>query len=138
MTEFDPTLTDRFERGEIVPTSFGHLDHVRVAFEMLERYEFVEACSRYARTIRKMARDAGAYEKYNTTITIAFMSLVAERKARNPGGDIAVFMADNPDLLDKKILGSWYSFERMTSAVARQQFLMPDRVAGAVRDEAIA
>ncbi|MEO0420440.1 MAG: hypothetical protein AAF249_16390 [Pseudomonadota bacterium] len=138
MTEFDPTLTDRFERFEIVPTEFWHLDHVQVAFEMFERYDFIEACSRYASTIRKMATDSGAPAKYNATITIAFMSLVAERKACSPDGDLTAFFKDNPDMLDKKVLCTWYSPKRMTSSIARQQFLMPDKINGVAYEQATA
>lgn len=126
MPDFDPTLTDRFESGRIAPADFGHHDHVQVAWEMLERYDFLEASTRYGQTIRRMAESVGALEKYNATITLAFMSIIAERRLHASHGGFAAFLAANPDLLEPNLLDRWYSRERLTSPLARAQFLMPD------------
>lgn len=120
------SLLERFEALEIPAPDFHHEDHVRVAYAMLETHDFFEACTRYARTIQEMATRVGVPEKFNATITIAFMSLVAERRAHATHADPALFLADNPDLLDKTLLRGWYSEERLTSATARAQFLLPD------------
>ena len=72
---------------------------------------------------------AGAPEKFNATITLAFLSLIAERMAGKAYTDFAEFETANPDLASMAVLGQWYSKERMTSPTARKQFLMPDRVA---------
>ncbi|MEM8499702.1 MAG: hypothetical protein AAF542_16890 [Pseudomonadota bacterium] len=120
------SLLQQFEALKISTPDFHHEEHVRVAFEMLNSYDFVEACSRYANTIQAMAQSAGAPEKYNTTITFAFMSLVAERKANSDHTDVDSFLANNPHLLDRSLLDGWYSKERLTSATARGQFLLPD------------
>lgn len=118
---------ERFERLEVDPATFCHIDHLEAAYAMLSKYDFVDACTRYAATIKSMAESVGALEKFNATITIAFMSVVAERKYRagNTGWD--AFIASNPDLLDRNLLGAWYSRERLSSDVARVQFLLPDR-----------
>ena len=58
----------------------------------------------------------------------AFMSLIAERKGQSGPDGLASFLALNPDLLDKDVLKRWYSEERLTSATARGQFLLPDKV----------
>lgn len=122
------TLLHEFEALEISAPDFHHENHIRVAFEMLETYDFVDACGRYARTIQAMAQKVGVPEKYNATITFAFMSLVAERKAEFSQAGADAFVVSNPDLLDKSLLGNWYSEERLTSAAAREQFLLPDLV----------
>ncbi|MEM8766946.1 MAG: hypothetical protein AAGE43_05860 [Pseudomonadota bacterium] len=124
----DIGLADRFEQLQISAPDFHHEDHVKVAFDMLDRYDFVDACSRYASTIRAMAQKVGVPEKFNATITFAFMSVIAERKAGMPGADLTSFLAANPDLLDKDVLTAWYSEGRLTSPTARRQFLLPDRV----------
>lgn len=121
-------LLERFETRQIAAPDFHHKDHILVAFEMLKKYDFVDACTRYASTIREMAESVDALEKYNTTITIAFMSLIAERKAMSDNDDLNGFLANNPDLLDKSVLKTWYTQERLSSAMARGQFLLPDRV----------
>jgi hypothetical protein len=120
------TLTDQFEARSIEPAAFGHVDHVAVALEMLGRYPFVEACSRYAETIKAMAEGVGAPEKFNATITIAFMSLIAERRERSATKDLIAFLDESPELLDRNLLKQWYSNERLHSTLARRQFLLPD------------
>lgn len=119
-------LLAQFEEFEISAPDFHHVDHIRVAYEMLSRYDFVDATARYASTIRTMAERVGVPEKYNTTITFAFMSLVAERKAQSMHVDLESFLTANPDLMKKDVLHGWYSTERLTSATARSQFLLPD------------
>ena len=131
MTDTNDKLLERFEQLEIHAPDFHHEDHVRVAYAMLDRYEFVEACARYAATIRTMAENVGVPDKFNATITFAFMSLIAERKSQSEPDDVAQFLAANPDLLESDVLSSWYSRERLTSAAARRQFLLPDRALGA-------
>ncbi|MFQ5634926.1 MAG: hypothetical protein ACE5G3_06310 [Gammaproteobacteria bacterium] len=127
MSDAGCDLLRRFERGEIEPASFGHRDHVKVACEMLGQYDFVDACTRYTAAIRAMAESAGAPQKFNATITFAFMSLIAERKSRAGSADVDSFLASNPDLLDKNLLRRWYSEERLVSQLAREQFLLPDK-----------
>lgn len=74
-----------------------------------------------------MAEHVGVAEKYNATITFAFMSLIAERKSLSPSDDFESFLESNPDLLDKSVLRRWYSEKRLFSALARKQFLLPDK-----------
>lgn len=119
---------ERFERFDVDPASFRHVDHLEAAFAMLTKYSFIEACARYSQTIKTMAESVGALDKFNTTITIAFMSIVAERRDRTGSKDWPSFVASNSDLLDKAILENWYSKDRLNSDLARTQFLLPDKV----------
>jgi len=125
-------LLERFETLKIAPADFSHSDHLQVAYAMLEKYEFVDACTRYAATIKAMAESVGALDKYNATITIAFMSVIAERKASSDEANLQAFLTSNPDLQDRNILMSWYSKERLTSDLARKQFLLPDNFHGGI------
>lgn len=120
-------LLEQFENFQISAPSFHHLDHIRVAFAMLDKYDFIDACTLYAGTIRAMANNVGMPEKFNATITFAFMSLVAERKTEMECKDIGAFLTANPDLHDKNILKRWYTETRLTSTIARNQFLLPDK-----------
>ncbi len=135
MCETIAALMDRFERLDIKPQDFGHFDHVKVAYGMLGRYDFMDASHRYALTIKAMADRAGAPEKFNATITFAFMSLIAERISNMDSSNrdkegFDAFLSSNPDLLKTNALSAWYSHERLTSAKARTQFLLPDRPLG--------
>ncbi len=128
MADAEDDLAWRFEHGRIDPAAFGHVDHVEVAYAMLSKYDFIEACARYAATIKSMAESVGASKKFNATTTIAFMSLIAERKARSGNADFNAFLASNQDLLDRDVLMAWYSHERLASDRARCQFLLPDKI----------
>lgn len=127
MTARTAELTRSFEARDLDPAAFRHGDHVAVAYEMLRRYDFLNATAKYGASLNAIATKAGAADKYNTTITVAFMSLIAERIDRDDCADYDDFIAENPDLLSKDILKAWYSPERLKSPLARSTFLMPDR-----------
>lgn len=121
-----PELTKSFEARDIDTSAFRHLDHIGVAYEMLRKYPFIEAAVRYGENINIIATKAGAATKFNTTITFAFMSLIAERMATTDHADNDDFITRNQDLLSKDILEQWYTPERLRSDLARKIFLMPD------------
>ncbi len=126
-------LTDALEQQTIDVSAFRHRDHVGVACEMLRRYPYLDAAVRYADAIKGVATKAGVPEKFNLTITLAFLSMIAERMATVPHDSVADFIDRNPDLLTKQVLERWYAPSRLTSALARDVFLMPDN--GAVSGE---
>ena len=127
MTTRDSQLLRQFEAIEIEGDSFRHRQHVEVAFEMLDKYSFLEACQKYSNVINTMAVRAGAADKFNVTITFAFLSIIAERKAQMPNAELDGFLSANSDLLDKELLKGWYSDERLRSVDARRHFLLPDK-----------
>lgn len=121
-------LTEAFEAGTLDPATFTHQDHVAVAYDMLNAYEFLEACQKYAETIRALAEKAGAPMKFNATITLAFLSLIAERMSAGQYRGYEDFISQNADLKSKQVLEKWYSAERLTCETARKVFLLPDAV----------
>lgn len=125
MTTDSPELA-RFLRVEIVPGEFPHREHVHIAFEMLKRHDFPETVLHFSRTLRAMAEKAGRPEAFHQTVTIAFLSLIAERMECAGVADFADFVQANPDLLEKTLLTRWYGAERLASAAARRTFLLPD------------
>lgn len=126
MTSDYADLTRSFEAQDLDASRFRHMDHIGVAYEMLEHHDFIEATSRYARNIRAIAAKAGNPDKFNATITLAFMSLIAERMVSREYRDYDDFIAQNPDLTSMDVLKKWYSPERLHSAPAREVFLLPD------------
>lgn len=118
-------LTRSFEAHELHNASFHHADHVQVAHDLLCKYDFIDAVAIYAKGIRTLATKAGAPQKFNTTITYAFMGLIAERMATARLSDFASFVSENPDLLSKNALGKWYTSERLQSDLAPKIFLLP-------------
>lgn len=124
--KMNTAFSERFEREEITAEDFGHREHVQAAFELLNKYDFIEATARYAKTIKSMAAGAGVPEKFNVTITVAFMGLIAERMLQAGGDpDFDSFYARNPDLTGNA-LAPWYSAERISCDLSRKVFLMPD------------
>ncbi|MCU9847987.1 hypothetical protein OEZ60_08205 [Defluviimonas sp. WL0024] len=114
------------ETGTLDPAGFTHRDHVLTAWEALRRDDFFIAACRYASAIRRLAQSCGRPEKYSATITLAFLSLIAERM--EPASDDAErFLAENPGLLAAGILEHYYSAERLASARGRRVALLPDR-----------
>ena len=124
-----PDLLTRFEGGDIDPATFTHADHLRAAYHMLRAHEFFEAAHRYAAALRALTLRAGAPEKFSATVTLGFLSLIAERMEAHDPGDADAFVDANPDLT-AGALAARYSPERLGSALARRAVLLPDRIAG--------
>jgi hypothetical protein len=118
---------DALVDGSLAPEAFTHADHFAVAFEALRRHPFEEAHAVVTDGIRALASRAGVPEKFNATITFAYMSAIAERMARAPGDDLERFLADNADLLDRAFLTARYTPDRLASPLARTTPLLPDR-----------
>ena len=127
MTNFNEHLVEAFKARTLDPGAFHHEDHVYVAYALLRKNRFLDAATDYAKSIEAMAIKDGAPDKFNITITLAFMSLIAERMAGTAHADYEEFIARNPDLLSKDLLQAWYTPARMHSRLGRVAFLMPDR-----------
>lgn len=119
------TLADTFERHELDKCEFSHADHVGVAYELLGRYDFLTATVTYARGIKTLAEKAGAPDKFNTTITFAFLSLIAERMNTTAHSEYGDFIRGNEDLLSSDVLSTWYDRARLASDLGRTIFLLP-------------
>jgi hypothetical protein len=117
------------ENGALDPARFPHPEHVRLACEMLARYPFGEAVTRFSRGLKLLAAKAGRPEVYHETITVAFLALVSERRARGGAQDWSEFKWANGDLLDKRCLGKWYTAEQLASDLARRTFCLPQGAA---------
>jgi hypothetical protein len=116
----------RFLEGAIAAGDFPHREHVRMAFEMLRRHDFAETVLHFSRALRTMAQRAGKPQAFHQTVTIAFLSLIAERLEGGRWSAFADFARDNPDLLEKGLLARWYRPERLASEPARRTFLLPE------------
>ncbi len=122
----DPPTLDLFLRGRIDAAAFRHADHVRTGFALLKAHDFPFAFHELSQGLKTMAARAGDPGAYHATITLAFLSLIAERSATGGGGTADDFLRRNPGLLDKTILHRWYSPERLASGTARRIFLLPE------------
>jgi hypothetical protein len=114
-----------FERGLLDPAQFPHAEHLRFGYEMLDRYSFGEAVSRFSGGLKLLAAKAGKLEVYHETITVAFLALINERRGRDKARAWSEFKQDNSDLFDKRCLQKWYGAEQLSSDLARRIFCLP-------------
>lgn len=122
------------ETGALDPALFPHPEHVRLAYEMLGRHPFGDAVARFSRGLRLLAAKAGQPEVYHETITVAFLAVIGERRARAKDADWNEFKTNNSDLLDKRCLDRWYDADYLRSDLARKTFCLPSpRIAIPIR-----
>jgi hypothetical protein len=127
MTPDCPDL-ERFMRGEIDAANFPHREHVRLAFEMLRRHDFAESVWLFSRALRTMTAKAGKPQAFHQTITVAFLSLVAERMELGGQADFVAFEHAHPELIDKALVAHWYPRDQLASELARRTFVLPERI----------
>ncbi len=120
-------LVRRFESGELDPATFRHGDHVRLAWGLLQHHDFFEAHSRLRAGLKSLAARAGRPGAYHETITLAFLAVIYERVQQDKDLGWDAFSRRHADLLDKAVLGRFYSPPRLSSREAREGLLLPDR-----------
>ena len=84
MQEVLPDELEKFLHGALDPAQFRHADHIRVAFEMLRRHDFLDTARAYSNGLKALASKAGRPTADHETITLAFLSLIAERLDHHP------------------------------------------------------
>jgi hypothetical protein len=105
----------------------GHREHVHLTWLAVRRYGRRAAIGLVSDGIQATARYAGAPQKYHSTISRAWVELVAFHVAEHDAGDFDAFAARNPALLDKRLLTRFYRPATLASAPARSGWVEPDR-----------
>jgi hypothetical protein len=126
----DREWMEQFENATLPNDSFHHADHVKMAFLYLRKYPALEALDRFSSALTRFAKAHGKSDRYNETVTWAFLFLIRERLARaGCSQNWEEFAASNTDLLrwDEHILKKYYRPETLSSALAKCTFVFPDR-----------
>jgi hypothetical protein len=126
----DDEWMEQFENATLPNDSFHHTDHLKMAFLYLQKYPALEALDRFSSALTRFAEAHGKLDRYNETITWAFLLLIRERLARADSSQTwEEFTASNSDLLrwDEHVLKKYYRPETLTSPLAKRTFLFPDR-----------
>ena len=123
----DQAFARAFESGSVTPDAFNHVAHVRLAWVYLHESASVEdALTRMRAAIRRVAAAAGASQKYHETITVLWIRLLADVRARGASGEIAEVLRAQPALADRDLPMQYYSRERLFSDAARAAWVEPD------------
>jgi hypothetical protein len=122
----DKEFLTAFESSTLSRRDWTHAAHLRTAWLYLTRLPLGEALHRVRDGIRRY-NAAVRSDGYHETVTVAFVALVGSRL--RAGEDFAGFRTRNPDLFAQSpsVLERHYSRAALCSAVARQQFVRPDR-----------
>ena len=102
-----------------------------MAFLYLQKHTPLEALGRFSSALARFAAANGNPNLYNETITWALLLLIRERVARADSPQTwAEFSASNTDLLrwDDNILKKYYRPETLSSELAKNVFLFPDKL----------
>lgn len=134
MTRYETKLAELCD-DTLDASTFTHADHIGVAYEALAQHDFLTALTTVSRGIERAALRAGATDKFNTTITLAYMSEIAELMAQDLRADADSFMKAHPHLVQGSPLKR-YSAGRATSELARKTALLPDLPASVKTDRA--
>jgi hypothetical protein len=125
-------LIARLEDGTLPAESFHHEDHVKVVFHSLRKYPATEVLRRFPEALVRFSTAHGKPGLYHETITWAFVLLIRERMERGANDQTwEEFAETNSDLLNWKdnILRKYYRKETLASELARNVFLLPDKLA---------
>lgn len=105
---------------------FGHREHLEVAWSYLRLYPIDAAIDIMTAAIRHVARRHGAPDKYHETITRSWLHFVAVHRQRWGAETFEAFLDRNPELLDRDLVGHFYSRELISSESARAAWVAPD------------
>jgi hypothetical protein len=113
---------------------FGHRQHVHLTWLAVRRYGTAAAVGLVSDGIQQTARYTGAPQKYNATVSRAWVELVGHHAAEPAPGDpnpadFAAFAGHHPALLDKRLLTRFYRPSTLASPAARAGWVEPDLTA---------
>jgi len=123
----DDAFLAGFEAGSL--RSFGHRDHLRVAFAYARRGGAEHAVDAARRGLRHIAAAHGEPERYHETLTTAWARVVAHHSLASGDGGFDAFLTAYPQLLRRDLLLGHYTRERLFSPAARARFVEPDLLA---------
>ncbi len=119
----------QMQSGTLAAASFTHIEHIRLAWYYLNRWDEKEAIERFSHDLRTYTAHVGVADKYHHTITVALMRLMASHfPGLNEPSNWQEFRADAKPLFTDayKLLGRFYSTNALNSALARSGWQEPD------------
>src|SRR5262245_15782516 len=117
-----------FEACRIPTSAFDHRAHVRLAYSYLAEHDTDTALAMMRNALVTFIQHNNIpVAKYHETLTHAWILAVRHFMANSAAADSAEsFIAENPRLLDSKIMLTHYSTEVLFSPEARARFVEPN------------
>lgn len=124
--EADEEFLAALESCTLPPALFDHRGHLRAGFLYLRRHDFPGACVAMKRAVQGFARSLGREGLYHETLTIAYLSLIAERLADDPT-DLPFdrFLERYPELSSRAYFERYYPRGTLDTPEARSTFVLP-------------
>ena len=123
----DDEFVASFEACSYPNQAFHHPDHLRLAWIYLRRFGAPSAEERMCASIIRFAGSLGHAAKYHETMTRAWVRLVDGAARLTPApSDFVEFIQLHPWLLERNVLGSFFSPELMGSDAAKHGWVQPD------------
>ena len=113
---------------EVMATAdrFGHREHVRLTWLAVRRCGTAGAVELISDGIQRTARYAGVPQKYNATVSRAWVELTAYHMGEEPEASFDELVTRNPGLLDKRLLTHFYQSRTLAPPAARTGWVEPD------------
>ncbi|NGN69821.1 hypothetical protein G5C51_38775 [Streptomyces sp. A7024] len=122
-TPFDDLMAEVMSAAD----RFAHRQHVHLTWLTVRRYGTAAATELISDGIQRTARYAGAPQKYNATVSRAWVELVGHHAEETADTDFDAFAEQHPALLDKRLLTRFYHPATLASPEARTGWAEPDR-----------
>lgn len=123
------TFSDLLDEVTRSGDRFGHRQHLHLTWLAVRRYDPAAAVALVSEGIRHTARYAGVPQKYNETVSRAWVEAVAYHVTQRPDLiDFDDFVVAFPSLLDKRLLATHYRSSTLADRAARRAFVAPDLV----------
>lgn len=127
------TFIQQFEEKSLDPEYFNHMGHIRICWLYLTEFDLATASDKVCNGIKTYAESLGAKDKFNLTLTRAFINIMAKRMAKRMANNNQTswveFCQQNNDLVEsaETVLKQHYSDEVLSSERARLEFVAPDK-----------
>jgi hypothetical protein len=105
---------------------FGHRQHVHLTWLAVRRYGTAAAVGLVSDGIKATARYHRAPQKYNSTVSRAWVELVGHHATAFDAPDFDTFADQHSALLDKRLLTRFYRPATLASPAARAGWVEPD------------
>jgi hypothetical protein len=126
VNEESSTFTELMEEVMATAERFGHRQHVHLTWLAVRCYGTAAAVDLVSDGIQRTARYAGAPQKYNATVSRAWVELVGHHAGRSDAADFDAFADQHPALLDKKLLARFCRPKTLAGTPARTSWVEPD------------